>query len=310
MSRNTQPLTAATANPNAASAAAAVFKRNEAQQASNLSAAAAAAALRARPITPTNVAQVHTKRTVRRSASVASTRTHPDTQGRPSLRRTGSSTSMTERTFRSPSPHHRPDSRNSGRRQSQSIEDLPPVPELPRNVATTVGTAGMGAPQKSAHRKTQSLGVERVPSQKPGTDDGPSWFGPARVGDLSSVRRTDPAMASPPSSPPQVAMHQEDRPESRASSINFSYPARVRVGSPPVSPADTRSTTDFPAQDSQSAVQPQRSRGSLLLEAGTPSSTRPRASSASAFARSASNFMEAASAWNCIALSSAFRLAI
>ncbi|KAJ4395483.1 hypothetical protein N0V85_006532 [Neurospora sp. IMI 360204] len=281
MSRNKQPLTAATANPNAASAAVAVFKRNEAQQASNLSAAAAAAALRARPITPTNVAEVQTKRTVRRSASVASTRTNPDTRGRPNLRRSGSSSSMTERTFRSPSPH-RPDSRNSGRRQSQSIEDLPPVPALPKNVATTVGTAGAGAPQKSAHRRTQSMGVERVPSQKLGTDDAPSWFGPAKVGDLSSVRRTDPAMASPPSSPPQIAMHQEDRPESRASSINFSYPARVRVGSPPVSPADTRSTTDFPAQDSQSAVQPQRSRGSLLLEAGTPSSTRPRASSASA----------------------------
>ena len=188
---------------------------------------------------------------------------------------------MTERTFRSPSPH-RPDSRNSRRRQSQSIEELPPVPALPKSVATTVGMTGTSAAQKSAHRRTQSLGVERAPSQKLGTDDGPAWFGPAKVGDLSSVRKTDFAMASPPSSPPQIAVHQEDRPESRASSINFSYPARVRVGSPPVSPADTRSTTDFPAQDSQSAVQPQRSRGSLLLEAGTPSSTRPRASSASA----------------------------
>ncbi|KAK3388932.1 hypothetical protein B0T20DRAFT_89322 [Sordaria brevicollis] len=286
MSRHKQPLTAATANPNAASAAAAVFKRNEAQQASNLSAAAAAAALRARPITPTNVAEVQTKRTVRRSASVASTRTNPETtRGRPDLRRSGSSSSMTERTFRSPSPH-RSESRNSGRRQSQSIEELPPVPELPKNVATTVGTTtGTGAPsQKSAHRRTQSLGVERAPSQKQlqGVDDVKPWFGPAKVGDLSSVRKTDPAMASPPSSPPQVAMHQEDRPNSRASSVNFSYPARVRVGSPPVSPADTRSTTDFPAQDSQSAVQPQRSRGSLLLEPGTPSTTRPRASSASA----------------------------
>ncbi|KAJ9148204.1 hypothetical protein NKR19_g5994 [Coniochaeta hoffmannii] len=57
-----QPLTAATAHPNAAMAAAAVFKQRE-QQPASLSAAAAAAALRARPMTPTNVGETGTTKT-------------------------------------------------------------------------------------------------------------------------------------------------------------------------------------------------------------------------------------------------------
>ncbi|KAK4175683.1 hypothetical protein QBC36DRAFT_20696 [Triangularia setosa] len=249
-----QPLTAATADPNAATAAAAVFKRHESN--STLSAAAAAAALRARPMTPTRVADVQTKRTLRRSASVASSsRTaSPIIQGRPNLQRRGSSGSMTERTFRSPSPH-RPGSRGGHHRQTQSLShDAPPVPALPKDI---------GASPQTQHRKSNSLGMGTTPvrlaSQRLGSEDAPSWFGAARVGDPANIRRTDPAMASPPSSPPQIPQQEQEvvfetaRPDSQASSINFSYPTRTRVGSPPVSPTEGPVSVGSPARFSLSA---------------------------------------------------------
>ncbi|KAK4239320.1 hypothetical protein C8A03DRAFT_32576 [Achaetomium macrosporum] len=245
------PLTAATADPNAATAAAAVFKRHESN--ASLSAAAAAAALRARPTTPTRVADVQTKRTVRRSASVASTRTASEqTRDQSGLQRRGSSGSMTERTFRTPSPH-RPGSSGSGHRRSLSYnlkDDMPPVPALPKNMDTI------------QIRKANSLSMGsspvRLASQKLASGAAPSWFGAAKIGDLGSVRRTDPAMASPPSSPLQLVAHEEDaaegaRPGSQASSINFSYPARTRRGSAnlPQIPG-TSSTTQISARTSQS----------------------------------------------------------
>lgn len=219
-------------------AAAAVFKSRE-QQPSSLSAAAAAAALRARPMTPTNVGEVQTKRSMRRTASVSSSGTAPDAQGRPGLQRRGSSASMTERTFRSPSPAaRRPSSSASDHVPMQSREPAPPVPALPKNI-NKLGNA--------PHRKSQSLQLSspplRLASQtlgKPGTG---SWFGAAQVGDLGSVRTSDAAMASPPLSPPPLSTHpaDEERPDSRNSSINFSYPSRLRVGSPaPGSPTTAR----------------------------------------------------------------------
>ncbi|KAK4225115.1 hypothetical protein QBC38DRAFT_483893 [Podospora fimiseda] len=242
--RPNPPLTASTADPNAATAAAAVFKRHESNANATLSAAAAAAALRARPMTPTRVGDVQTKRTLRRSASIASSGTaSPIIQGRPSLQRRGSSGSMTERTFRSPSPH-RPGSGASGHRHTKSlVSDAPPVPALPKDVG-------------SQHRKSNSLGMGTTPlrlaSERLKSDDAPSWFSAAKLGDPANMRKTDPAMASPPSSPPQMPIRQEDaadagRPSSRASSVNFSYPARTRVGSPPVSPVDVRDSVDSPA---------------------------------------------------------------
>ncbi|KAK4152362.1 hypothetical protein C8A00DRAFT_16314 [Chaetomidium leptoderma] len=204
------PLTAATANPNAASAAAAVFKRHESN--SSLSAAAAAAALRARPTTPIRVADVQTKRTLRRST------------------------------------------------QSFS-NDMPPVPALPRNMDTASGESGGRAQQGSPHRKANSLRMGTTPvrlaSQKLASGESPSWFGGARLGDLGSVRRTDPAMASPPSSPLQVSAREEDpsegaRPGSQASSLNFSYPTRARRGSGNFFPAaDPYATTQVPTHMSQ-----------------------------------------------------------
>ncbi|KAK3991197.1 hypothetical protein QBC44DRAFT_341277 [Cladorrhinum sp. PSN332] len=237
------PLTASTADPDAATAAAAVFKRHESNTNATLSAAAAAAALRARPMTPTRVADVQTKRTLRRSTSVASSGTASPIQGRPSLQRRGSSGSMTERTFRSPSPH-RPGSSGSGHRQTKPLaSDAPPVPALPKDVDTAIGRTGsVGAPQGAQHRKSNSLGMGTTPlrlaSDRLKSDDAPSWFSAARLGD-----------------PANMQIPEGGRPSSRASSINFSYPARTRVGSPPVSPVDT-SPPKPPRTKQQSTRQP------------------------------------------------------
>lgn len=216
------PLNATTANPNAATAALSAFKRRGSN--GSLSAAAAAAALKARPTTPTNVAEVQTKRTARRSASVSSAGTAPELGDRPGsgLQRRGSSGSLTERTFRSQSPH-RPSSSGGQPRSSFNTEDMPPVPSIPKDVEA----------RESAKAGKKSLGFKspplRVASQKLGKEASGSWFGSAKAGDPSNVRTSD----APLTNPQPLEKEREGRPSSRGSSINFSYPARVRLGSPP-----------------------------------------------------------------------------
>lgn len=144
---------------------------------------------------------------------------------------------MTERTFRSPSPAARRPSSSASDHPIPSREPAPPVPALPKNFDK------MG---NGPHRKTQSLQLSspplRLASQTLGKSGTGSWFGAAQVGDLKSVRTSDAAMASPPLSPPPLITHpaDEERPDSRNSSINFSYPSRVRVGSPAPSPTTAR----------------------------------------------------------------------
>ncbi|EAQ89792.1 hypothetical protein CHGG_06411 [Chaetomium globosum CBS 148.51] len=142
-------------------------------------------------------------------------------------------------------------------RRSASVAstDLPPVPALPQNLDATSRQTGRGAQQDVQHRKTNSLSLVgspvRLASQKLASGETPTWFGAAKLGDLGSVRRTDPAMASPPSSPLQSVAGQEDppdgaRPGSQASSINFSYPTRARCSS---------AASALPPIDSSSAPQ-------------------------------------------------------
>ncbi|KAL0937596.1 uncharacterized protein CTRU02_207327 [Colletotrichum truncatum] len=202
-----QPLTAATANPNAATAAASAFARRASS--SSLSSAAAAAALRARPTTPINVAEVQTKRTQKRSTSVSS---HGSQDTRKGLQRSPSQSSMTERTFRSPSPHRTP----------AASEDAPPVPVIPDDVRSNRGN--------STHTKATKLQMQpfRVASQKAKEGAG-SWFGAATEGNMANVRTSDAPMraTSPEFSPGAV---------SPTSSINFSYPRGLHSASPPASP--------------------------------------------------------------------------
>ncbi|KAK1957642.1 hypothetical protein LY78DRAFT_377326 [Colletotrichum sublineola] len=201
-----QPLTAATANPNAATAAASAFARRSST--SSLSSAAAAAALRSRPTTPINVAEVQTKRTQKRSASVSS---HGSQDMRRGVQRSPSQNSMTERTFRSPSPHRTP----------MTPIDAPPVPAIPDDMRSVTS-------QSSSHKRATSLQMQpfRVASQKNKEGAG-SWFGAAVEGNLANVRRSDnpTRVASPESRPGAV---------SPTSSVNFSYP-RMPSTSPPAS---------------------------------------------------------------------------
>lgn len=287
MSSSSKPLATAPVNPNAATAAAAVFRRHGSSSPS-LSAAAAATALARRPMTPTRVADVQTKRTVRRSASVASAASS-DAHSRPALQRSGSSASMTERTFRSPSPH-RPSSSGSGHRQTQSLgygptDEMPPVPALPAAMDS-------GPSQRRATGMGISNPPVRLASEALASKDAHSWFGAAKVGDMRNVRRTDPAMASPPSSPPRTMPQEQPgsgRPSSRSSSINFSYPARARVASPPpgapfdetyltepppVSASQQRRTSldGQPSQSRQQKSQPKRRVSAAPGPASGPSS--------------------------------------
>ncbi|KAK7422319.1 hypothetical protein QQZ08_009541 [Neonectria magnoliae] len=197
--RSSQPLTRETANPNAATAAASAFMRRE--PSTSLSSAAAAAALRARPTTPTNVSQVQSKRVARRSASVSSAGSR-DRGGR-ELHRAPSTGSMSDRTFRSPSPGRGPPPRSY---------DVPPVPSLPNDEQYKAEST------TRPHKRSTSLQIQpfRTASQMMQDGQGSSWFGAATAGDPSNVRHTD-ALFEP--------RHSSDlRPSSPSSSINFSYP--------------------------------------------------------------------------------------
>ncbi|KAF7547362.1 hypothetical protein G7046_g9028 [Stylonectria norvegica] len=198
-----KPLTRETANPNAATAAASAFMRREPANPS-LSSAAAAAALKALPHPPTNVSQVQSKRTQRRSASVSSTnRSRSRERGGRELHRTPSNGSMTERTFRSPSP---------GRSPAPRQHDIPPVPTLPNKQHLKDETPS------PAHKRTTSLQIQpfRTASQKQQDGRGGSWFGGAAAGDMSNVRHSDAVLEAP--------YYSDLRPSSPTSSINFSYP--------------------------------------------------------------------------------------
>ncbi|KAJ6443941.1 casein kinase I isoform epsilon [Purpureocillium lavendulum] len=209
-----QPLTRETADPNAATAAASAFMRRGSN--ASLSSAAAAAALRARPMTPTNVAEVQSKRAVRRSPSVASMPGGKDRSSGRDLRRTPSVGSMIERTFRSPSP--------GGRSPMPRERNVPPVPSIPDDHILASRRAAAGQQRKGTTLQTQPF---RTASEKmKGGGQHASWFGGATAGNAANVRRSDSVMHT-------SATAYEPRPGSVSPtpSINFSYP-RGRVHSP------------------------------------------------------------------------------
>ncbi|KAJ5034956.1 uncharacterized protein L3040_008223 [Drepanopeziza brunnea f. sp. 'multigermtubi'] len=184
------PLNGTTANASATTAAAQAFLKNQASNAS-LSSAAAAAALRSRPTTPTSVADVQTKRTLRRSGSVSSVGSSltgsTRSQSRPRLERRGSSGSMTERTFREPSPSA----------PVPSAIDAPPVPAIPSNVqqlppsAPVVShrrAASVEAPAMRALSPPSNPGNGRRSSLGPGaTTTPPRKAGQRRLSNMSSL---------------------------------------------------------------------------------------------------------------------------
>ncbi|KAL2062435.1 hypothetical protein VTL71DRAFT_6701 [Oculimacula yallundae] len=193
------PLNGTNTNPSAATAAAQAFLKNQASNAS-LSSAAAAAALRSRPTTPTSVADVETKRTIRRNGSVSSIASSvagsTKGQSRPQLERRGSNSSMSERTFRDPSPS----------RPVPSAVDAPPVPALPKNIPQAPLV-----PQKS-HRRAASMEAPpmRVASPPPNKANG---RGSSLGGATQPPRRTNQRMSN------LSSVAETERPASRGANI-------------------------------------------------------------------------------------------
>ncbi|KAI1766311.1 hypothetical protein GGR53DRAFT_219835 [Hypoxylon sp. FL1150] len=250
------PLYSATANPNATSAAASAFMSASNQKPDRaLSSAAAAAALRARPHTPTNVGQVQTKRTIRRSASISSAGSAPAAPAsRPTaqLERKGSSGSMTERTFRTPSPHRTT--------SNQATEEYPPVPQIP-----------------AGHRKSASTGIGMQPfqtaSQKMKSGH-PSWY-TQPSGDTKNVRTSDaPMRAGKLQQPAPQSVATPQRPESRSSSVNYSYPIGLRTQSPPASPTSAHAP-QFSSPPPRRPTSPPRSHRASFSSATSGKSERP-----------------------------------
>ncbi|KAI9862204.1 MAG: hypothetical protein M1824_001585 [Vezdaea acicularis] len=237
--RRGQPINQ-TPNASAASAAAQAFLSHRTSTTS-LSAAAAAAALRSHTTSPVPVGDIQTKRTVRRQASTSSQGSaHSDgrnANGR-TLQRRGSSGSLTERTFRGPSPNR------SGPRAS--TEDAPPVPPLP----STDPAPAPPIPLKSRKRASSATAnTPRVASPPPNAAHGRGVSldrSPAEMASRIAAKRVT-SLAS---------LQELERTGSRGS-VNFSYPIR---NTPPTSPNGERRLTQTsggkPAESTMDALGP------------------------------------------------------
>ncbi|OJD35056.1 uncharacterized protein BKCO1_19000129 [Diplodia corticola] len=170
--------------PTAALAASQAFLKNANSNAS-LSSAAAAAALRTHSPPPVSVGSIQTKRMQRRGSSGSSA-------SAPGMRRQPSSGSMSERTFRSPSP--------SGRAWAPAPADAnaPPVPAIPKDIspaskhrrAASEAVLGSGKPRDQS---TGEWASRNSPDAKEGTQRGSINFSRPM-----SPRETPPASPPPP----------------------------------------------------------------------------------------------------------------
>ncbi|GAB7351639.1 hypothetical protein MBLNU459_g2245t3 [Dothideomycetes sp. NU459] len=128
------PRPSAPPSASAAIAASSAFLHSSTSSAS-LSSAAAAAALRSHTTSPEPIGNIQTKRMIRRgsqsSVGNSSAATGRGGAGRGLVRR-DSSSSMTERSFRSPSP-----GRNGSARAVSPAPDAPPIPAIPKNLAAS-----------------------------------------------------------------------------------------------------------------------------------------------------------------------------
>ncbi|KIW27681.1 uncharacterized protein PV07_07402 [Cladophialophora immunda] len=212
----TRPQTPASASAHMAATQA--FLNSRASQA-NLSASAAAQALRTMSPTPTPVDQVQTKRMIQRQASSGSLSSSARGRGRGGLQRHNSAGSMTERTFRTPSP-------SPSRPVSHSEPQAPPLPTIPQHFVPPSTTP----PKKKKKRaSSQEAPPPRVLS--------PPLGRPSNRGQ-SLDRYGSPQQQTPPQPPPKYQRNTTvpqsndlERVDSR-NSINFSRPLSPRPQSP------------------------------------------------------------------------------
>ncbi|KAH7064243.1 hypothetical protein BKA63DRAFT_455054 [Paraphoma chrysanthemicola] len=159
----------------------------------NLSNAAAAAALRTHVTTPTPVGETVTKRMIRRNSQ--SSNGSSAAQQRPGgLQRQSSSGSMTERTFRSPSP-------------GRADPNAPPVPSMPKTMSET----GAG------HRRASSL-------EPPFRGASPSPRGGGRGVSLDRGTGPSPAGRGQRATSNLAQVLEDDQDAAQRLSVNFSRP--------------------------------------------------------------------------------------
>ncbi|KAL6718876.1 hypothetical protein ACLMJK_003110 [Lecanora helva] len=221
-----------------------------ANRASNgdLSAAAAAAALRSQTTSPMPVGQVQTKRMQRRESQSS----HGSAPERPGLLRRTSSGSMTERTFRDPSPSRPASSHGPYPRQ----DEAPPVPALPKNIPET--PQSISAQQRAARRAASVEPPERIKSPPPGAGRGRGVSLDRRPESFVPNESTSKAKGSNAGKAGEF-----ERPGSR-NSVNFSRPMSPQ-NSPPHSPlAGGRVKSPPPSKSAGSASLPNGEGGQML----------------------------------------------
>jgi hypothetical protein len=162
------------------------------------------------------------------------------------MQRSPSQSSMTERTFRSPSPSPH---RAAASAASNHDEEPPPVPSIPDSMRNDDGRATNSKP--SVNLYTQPF---RVASQKKKKDGSGSWFGAATEGDAANIRTSDAALRAATTTTPKPTDPRAGA-VSPTLSINFSYPRGAQAMSPPASPVFERTPS---VTQSQRYVAPRR----------------------------------------------------
>ncbi|KAF2163357.1 hypothetical protein M409DRAFT_57637 [Zasmidium cellare ATCC 36951] len=201
---------------NAAAAASQAFLKNKPSTGS-LSSAAAAAALRSMTTTPEPVGAVQTKRMVRRGSTSSNASSAIVSNGRGGvpvrggLQRRDSGGSMTERSFRSPSP-----GRSNGA-LSPALDAAPPVPAIPSSISRQ-------------HQRSSSLDPpQRVISPTP------AGRGNGRAASMDRYSMPPPASASSRTGKRLSNVNEELERTDSNRNVNFSRPMNSQPSSP-VSP--------------------------------------------------------------------------
>ncbi|OAG44268.1 hypothetical protein AYO21_01264 [Fonsecaea monophora] len=218
--RRSRSVSASTpASASAHLAATQAFLNSRASQA-NLSASAAAQALRTMSPTPTPVDQIQTKRMIQRQASSGSLSSSARGRGRGGLQRQNSSGSMTERTFRTPSP-------SPARPVSHSGLQAPPLPTIPQHFAPPPPPPTTPPKKKKKRASSQEAPQPRVLSPPPVR---PSNRGQS-LDRYGSPHQQQPLAPNVQRNTPVSQSNDLERVDSR-NSINFSRPLSPRPQSP------------------------------------------------------------------------------
>ncbi|KAL9098123.1 MAG: hypothetical protein Q9163_006157 [Psora crenata] len=220
---SSNPARPGTATPNAAAqlAASQAFLANRASNAS-LSASAAAAALRSHTTSPIPVGHIQTKRMQRRGSITPTDNALVRPGG---LRRRGSSGSMTDRTFREPSPNRLERPASSHGPYLPNDEDTPPpVPALPQRYVSPPPLLEI-----SGRRAASVDPPERISSPSPRVQGGRGVSLERGPGASYTLRRPKPRL-------PSLDAVGEARQAANRASVNFSRPMSPQHVSPSVSP--------------------------------------------------------------------------